>query len=185
MSQRTARLSAATAFALMLAAVGCSTPGQRSSSPTAPEAAISQSLTGSGAQSVRPSSTSHERPPDDSEIITNPCTGEDTLLTFHFLQWTEHSNDNPAGGGQDLISAVIELTTSDGFSGQQTTQFQIRGGGGGSDIGMLSDQINATLGNGTGQRVVIHIVFRMVSKDGVLIVEVDRASFECQGRPVA
>lgn len=185
MSEHTARLFAPAAFALMLAAVACSTPGQHASSPTAPEAAISQSLMGSGAQSALRSVTSHDLPPDDSEIIHNPCTGEDTLLTFHFVQWTEHFNDNPAGGGQDLITAVIELTTADGFSGQQTTQFQIRGGGGGSDIGMLSDQINATLGNGTGQRVVIHIVFRMVSKDGVPIVAIDRERIECQGKPVA
>jgi hypothetical protein len=185
MSQRTARFSAPAAFALVLGAVACSTPGQHSLSPTAPEAAISQSLTGSGAQSALRSVTSHDLPPDDSEIVHNPCTGEDTLLTFHFVQWTEHFNANPAGGGQDLIAAVIELTTSDGFSGQQTTQFQIRGGGGGSDIGMLSDQIAATLGNGTGQRVVIHIVLRIVSKDGVPIVEIDRESIECQGKPVA
>ena len=184
MSQRTARLFAAAASALILAAVACSTPGQHSSSPTAPEAAVSQSLAG-GAHSALRSVTSHDLPPDDSEIVTNPCTGEDTLLTFHFVQWTEHVNDNPAGGGQDLITAVVELTTSDGFSGQETTVFQIRGGGGGSDIGMLSDQINATLGNGTGQRVVLHIVFRQVSKDGVTIVEIDRESLECRGKPVA
>jgi hypothetical protein len=185
MAQRTARFSAPAAFALMLAAVACSTPGQHSSSPTAPGAALSLSLTGSGAQSALQSVTSHDLPPDDSEIVHNPCTGGDTLLTFHFVQWTEHFNANPAGGGQDLITAVIELTTSDGFSGRQTTQFQLRGGGGGSDIGMLSDQINATLGNGTGQRVVVHIVLRMVSKDGVAIVEIDRESIECQGKPAA
>ena len=182
MIRRTVRLSGAAGFALILSAAACSAPGQHSSSPTAPETAMSQSLTMSGAQSALRSVTSHDLPPDDTVSVTNPCTGEDTLLTSHFVQWTEHSNDNPAGGGQDLITAVVELTTTDGFSGQQTIHFQIRGGGG---VGMLSNQVDATLGNGTGQRVVVHIIFRMVSKDGVLIVEIDRESIECQGKPVA
>lgn len=185
MIRRTIRLSGAAGFALILSAAACSAPGQHSSSPVAPEAAMSQSLTISGAHAAVQSVTSHDLPSDFSETVTNPCTGEDTLLTYHFVKFIEHSNENPAGGGQDFVTAVIELTTSDGFSGQETFHFQIRGGGGGSGVGMLSDQENATLGNGTGQRVVVHGVFRLVSKDGNLIVEIDHESIECLGKPVA
>jgi hypothetical protein len=184
MIQRTTGFAAAAAFALMGAAA-CTAPGQHSS-PTAPEAAISQSLSVAGPQSGLRAFTDHDLPPDDAEFNdTNPCTGNNITLFVHFLQFTEHFNENHAGGGQDVVTAVVELTTSDGFTGQQTMHFQIRESGGNGNVFLESEQANATLGNGTGQRVVLHFVGRIVVVDGQLVVEIDQESLECRGKPVA
>ena len=74
------------------------------------------------------------------------------------------------------------MTTDDGFSGRGETGTRESWSAG--DVSQEGFGLSVTLGNGTGQRLVVHIVGHLVIVDGVPTVELEIESLECQGKPV-
>jgi hypothetical protein len=164
--------------ALSVAVASCAGPGQRS--PLAPDTAAPFSESSLAAAT---SETSHEVPADEVFTDTNPCTGESVEVTFHYLQYVAHSTEDGKGGVHAETSGVLEVTTDDGFSGRG--QVRARNSWSAGDVSQEGFGLSVTLGNGTGQRVVVHIVGHLVIVDGVPTVELEIESLECQGKPVA
>ena len=163
-----------------LSLVACDNPLQHSSLPTAPSAALS------GNVSSGPSQADHTLPPDGSFDVFNPCTGQPTTLTEHYLKFVYHENMDETGGVHFTLTGVIETTTVDGFSGRETFWMGGNFGPGHSDIEEQTGTLSNTLGNGSGQRIVVHFLVHIVFKDGVPVVVRDGPpSVECRGKPVA
>lgn len=157
--------------------VGCA----QTSSPTSPSSSASSAVPAGSSLAAATSETSHTLPPDEVFTDINPCTGELIEVTFHYLQFVSHFTEDGAGGVHFGMSGVLEVTTDDGFSGRG----QIRGrfSGPASDVSQEAFGLSVTLGNGTGKRVVVHIVGHLVIVDGVPIVDLEIESLECQGKP--
>jgi hypothetical protein len=168
------RLVGGLALSFMVAA--CAGPA----SPLAPDSAAS--FSGSDLAAAT-SETSHEPPDDFVETDTNPCTGEETEITYHFLQYVEHFTGDGAGGGHIEGSAVIEVTTADGFSGRAHFRFSESLTAG--DVEQHAEAFSITVGNGTGQRIAVHGIFHIVIVDGEVVVDFESGSEECLGKPVA
>jgi hypothetical protein len=157
--------------------VGCA----QTSSPTSPSSSASSAVLAGSSLAAATSETSHTLPPDEVDTDINPCTGDPTDITFHYLQFVSHSTEDGAGGLHFEASGVLEVTTDDGFSGRG--QLRTRSSGPASDVSQEAFGLSVTLGNGTGQRVVVHIVGHLVIVDGVPIVDLGIESIECQGKP--
>lgn len=164
-------------LALSFLVAACAGPA----SPLAPDSAASFSGADLAAATTE---TSHERPDDFVETDLNPCTGEEIEITFHYLQYVEHFTSDGAGGGHFQLSGVLEVTTDDGFSGRG--QIRARESLPAGVVGQFAEfELSVTLGNGTGQRVVVHILTHLVVVDGEVVVDVEVESIECLGKPVA
>ena len=172
-------------FFLSLVASACGNPDQQLPSPTAPSATLSGNRSVGASQSLGSSLTYHTLPPDQSFNVVSACTGLPITLFAHPVQWLYHENLDATGGGHFTLTGVIELTTSDGFRGRETVS--IGGNFGPAHSGIEEQRFtdSETLGDGSGQRVVVHISMYVVFKDGVPVLERDRFSLECRGKPVA
>jgi hypothetical protein len=167
--------------------VGCAqtssptSPSSSASSPTSPSSSASSAVPAGSFLAAATSETSHTLPPDEVFTDINPCTGDPTEVTFHYLQFVAHFTEDGAGGLHSATSGVLEVTTDDGFSGRG--QVRTRFSGPASDVSQEAFGLSVTLGNGTGQRIVVHIVAHLVIVDGVPIVDLEIESIECQGKP--
>jgi hypothetical protein len=170
-------------FLLSLVASACDNPRQQSSSPTAPSATHSGNLSLGASQSSARSLTDHTLPPDQSFNVVNPCTGLPSTLTAHPVEWLYHENMDATGGGHFTLTGVIRLTL-DGFSGRETVSIGGNFGPGHSGIAEQRFTDSETLGDGSAQRIVVHISMYIVFKDGVPVLERDSFSVECVGKPV-
>lgn len=177
MNRRIVWLRIVGGFALSFLVAACADPGKQSL-PLAPDTAASFSESSLAAAT---SETSHTPPPDEVESGINPCTGDPSNVTYHFLQFVEHFTEDGAGGVHLEASGVLEVTTDDGFSGRG--HFRGRFSVPASGVSQDASGASVTLGNGTGQRVVFHAVAHLVIVDGVPIVDLDIESAECQGKP--
>jgi hypothetical protein len=170
------RLVGGLALSFLLAA--CAGPA----SPLAPGSAASFS----GADlAVATTEISHDPPPDEVFIDENPCTNEDTEVTFHFLHYVERLTLDGAGGSHLQISGVLEVTTDDGFSGHGQYIVERASVTAGGVEQNTPTKLSVTLGNGTGQRVVVHILAHLVIVDGEVVVDFEIERIECRGKPVA
>jgi hypothetical protein len=127
----------------------------------------------------------HTVPPPVSFTDTNPCTGEDTLITQTFTNAVFHESMDTQGGTHVTGTASGIIETDDGFSGRFTGWFGSNDMIGGGDNGVASDTFSATLRNGEGQVVVVHAVEHITLVDGEIIVVFDHSSLECRGKPAA
>jgi hypothetical protein len=177
MSRRVVWVHLVCGSALSLAVAACAEPGQRS--PLEPDTAAS--FSGSSLAAAT-SETSHELPSNEVFTDTNPCTGEQTEVTFHYLQYVSHLTEDGKGGVHAETSGVLEVTTDDGFSGRG--QIRTRDSWSAGDVFQEGFGLSVTLSNGTGQRVVVHIVGHLVIVDGVPTVDLAIESLECKGKPV-
>ena len=108
-----------------------------------------------------------------------------TTLTAHAVKFLYHENLDATGGGHFTVTLVIEVTTSDGFSGRETFSFGGTFGSGHSGIEAQTLRDSNTLGDGSGRRLVVTESMHILFKDGVPVVEHDNFSLECLGKPVA
>jgi hypothetical protein len=177
MSRRSVWVHLVCGSALSVVVAACAGPGQRS--PSAPDTAAP--FSGSSLAAAT-SETTHELPSDEVFTDTNPCTGESAEITFHYLHYVAHVTEDGKGGVHAETSGVLEVTTDDGFSGRG----QIRGRNSWSagDVSQEGFGLSVTLSNGTGRRLVVHIVGHFVIVDGVPTVDLSIESLECQGKPV-
>ena len=157
--------------------VGCA----QTSSPTSPSSSASSAVPAGSSLAAATSETSHTLPPDEVFIDINSCTGDPTEITFHYLQFVSHLTDDGAGGLHFQASGVLEVTTDDGFSGRGEVRGRFAGPA--SDVSQEAFGLSVTAGNGTGQRLVVHVVQHFVIVDGVPIVDLEIESIECQGKP--
>jgi hypothetical protein len=126
----------------------------------------------------------HTVPMPDTFSDINPCTGDVVMITETYTKSVMHESTDANGGAHFTGTLVATLETSDGFSGRQTIWFGDNASGDGShDVNSFT--FSATLGNGSGQRVVIHENAHMTIVDGNPVVVRDSASFECRGKPNA
>jgi hypothetical protein len=169
------------AGALLLSVVtgGCDNPRQQFVSPTAPSIAASSSLLS------EPSQNSHSLPPDLVFNVLNPCTDSPVTLRRHTVKFVYHENLDATGGGHFAVTSVIEITTSDGFSGPETVTTGGNFGAGRSGVQEQRFTDSQTASDGSGRQVVVHGVMQVVFKDGVPVVEYSVLSLECRGKPVA
>jgi len=123
----------------------------------------------------------HTLPPDDVDVDTNPCTGLVTTITISWTKFVLHETLDASGGGHFTVTGVATITTADGFSGRLTFWAGGNFNGGGSEETFTQ---SATLRNGSGSVVVARGVFHITEKDGVPVVEFDRESLECLGKPI-
>ena len=165
-------------FLLSVVTSGCDNPRQQSVSPTSPSVAVSGSLLS------EPSQNSHSLPPDLVFNVLNPCTGSPVTLRRHTIKFVYHENLDATGGGHFTVTSVIEITTSDGFSGRETVTTGGNFGAGHSGVQEQRYTDSQTAGDGSGRRVVVHGVMQVVFKDGVPVVEYSGLSLECRGKPV-
>ncbi len=172
-------------FLLSLVASACDNPRQQSSSPIAPSATHSGNVSMGAWQSSGRSLTDHTLPPPQNFDVFDPCSGTPDVLTAHPVEWLYHENLDATGGGHFTLTGVIELTTSHGFSGRETVSFGGNFGPGHSGIEEHTFRDSNTLGDGSGQRIVVIDGMHSLFKDGVPVVQHDSFSLECLGKPVA
>jgi hypothetical protein len=169
------------AFVAVALAVGISFVAAcgQTASPTSPAspflARTSQSLT--------TSSVDQTPPPDESLPIDNPCTGSSTTATVHWIKYVSRSETDATGGQHTTITGVIQLSTSDGFSGRGAVHFTGAEDPGGQEFEIDVEINSAVVGNGTGQRILVHLRAVNVRREGITFVQFETSSLECVGRP--
>jgi hypothetical protein len=126
----------------------------------------------------------HTVPPPDVFVDANPCTGLDTTITQTYSKAVSHFSMDANGGEHFTGTLVGTIETADGYSGRFTIWFGDNVSGDG-EHSVSSFTFSSTLGNDSGQRIVIHQVGHVTFVDGALVVEIDNSSFECRGMPAA
>lgn len=135
-----------------------------------------------GTAVVANAANDHTLPPAEVFEDINPCTGELTTITETFQKSVFHISEDGTGGIHITGTAVLTVETADGFSGRETFWF---GANLNSDMDIVTFTFSATLGDGSGQRVVIHGVAHITFVNGEHKVTFENESFECLGRPAA
>jgi hypothetical protein len=138
------------------------------------------SYTGAGIASA---ANEHDLPPPEVFMDTNPCTGDLVEITETFKKAVFHSSEDANGGFHVTGTLVADIETEDGFSGRSTLRFSENGSGDASHF-VGSFTYSATLGNGSGQRVVVHTSGHITVANGEVKVEHESFSLECRGKPV-
>jgi hypothetical protein len=119
--------------------------------------------------------------PDDVFTDVNPCTGQETTITQSFKSFVLREGADAAGGFHVTGTGVGTVTTTDGFSGRFTFWFGFNGASSGTEEETFTN--SNTLGNGSGQRVVITVVSHVTFANGVVRVEHEFGNFKCVGKP--
>ncbi len=136
-------------------------------------------LSGAG---VALAANDHTVPPPDVFDDINPCTGDEVEITQTYTKAVFHLSEDAHGGFHFTGTFSGTIATEDGYSGRFTFWF---GGNESSDfshsVGTFT--FSATLGNGTGQRVVVHELGHVTIVDGDIVVEIENSSLECKGKP--
>jgi hypothetical protein len=123
----------------------------------------------------------HEVPPDDVFVDVNPCTGELTTITNSFKSFVIREGTDAAGGFHVTGTGVGTITTADGFSGRFTFWFGFNSTKSGTTIETFTN--SNTLGNGTGQRILVTVAFHVTIVSGEVTVEREHVNFRCVGKP--
>lgn len=123
----------------------------------------------------------HDVPPDETFTDVNPCTGQLTTITQHYTKFVIREGADAAGGFHVTGTAVGTLTTADGFAGRFTFWFGFNGTQSGTSVETFTN--SNTLGNGSGQRVLVTIAAHVTSVNGVITVEHELVNFKCVGKP--
>jgi hypothetical protein len=126
--------------------------------------------------------------PDESFQVVNPCTGNLTTVTQSNQILVIHDDIDPNFGEHVTGTITGDSTTADGFSGRFTVWFGMNL----QDItdplivGEFANTASATLRDGSGAVIVIHMVFHVTippGGTGGLKGFVDNVSAECRGKP--
>lgn len=123
----------------------------------------------------------HDVPPDETFTDVNPCTGQPTTITQHYTKFVLREGPDGAGGFHVTGTAVGTVTTADGFSGRFTFWFGFNGNASGTSAETFTN--SNTLGNGSGQRVLVTVAAHMTFVNGELQVEHELENFKCVGKP--
>lgn len=118
--------------------------------------------------------------PDESFTDLNPCTGATVTVTFHYTTFVIREGGDANGGAHVTGTGTGTATTSDGFSGRFTFWF----GGNVRPDGSFNETFtqSATLGDGTGARVLVTVVTHVTIANGEVRVEFERANSRCLGK---
>jgi hypothetical protein len=123
----------------------------------------------------------HEVPPDDVFVDVNPCTGQLTTITNSFKSFVIREGTDAAGGFHVTGTGVGTITTADGFSGRFTFWFGFNATKSGTTVETFTN--SNTLGNGSGQRVLVTVAFHVTVVNGEVRVEHEHVNFTCVGKP--
>jgi hypothetical protein len=124
----------------------------------------------------------HSLPPPEVFTDINPCTGDEVEITETYKKAVFHFSEDANGGFHVTGTLIAEIETEDGYSGRSTVWFGENGSGDASHF-VSTFTYSATLGNGSGQRVVVHTTGHITVVDGDIVVEHENFIFECKGKP--
>jgi hypothetical protein len=124
----------------------------------------------------------HTVPPPDVFSDVNPCNGNTVTITQTYKNSVIHFSEDANGGGHFTGTMNGTITTDDGYSGRFTVWFGENASADGShDVNGFT--FSATLGNGSGQHVVVHETGHLTVVGGDIVVSFDKPSAECTGKP--
>jgi len=121
-------------------------------------------------------------PPPFSFTAPSPCTGLPVVVTLAAESASEHQSRDKTGRLHYSATLQGTVSSSDGFSGHFATPVTYKESADGRSWSTTT-QLNQSLGDGSGQRIVIHSLMQVKVENGTLTFSIEKTHLACVGTP--